>query len=165
MRTAIVFCVLLLAGCGQDEFADLKTFMAQAGQGGQHALEPMPALKPTTEFSYDPADLPDPFKPRSMKAKSGSGGLQPDMSRPKEFLETFPLDALRMVGTLRKGGVLYALVKTPDNALYRVRVGNYLGQNFGRIVGVTETAIELKEMTQDGAGDWAESKASLALQE
>lgn len=165
MRAWILLFPLLLAGCEQDEFADLKAFMAQAGQSGQHALEPLPQIKQVEEFHFEPGEHPDPFKPRSMKRDPGSGGLQPDMTRQKEYLEGFPLDALRMVGTLEKAGQKFALVRTPDGALHRVRKGNYMGQNFGQVIAISDSTIELKEMIQDGVGDWTESKAALALQE
>jgi type IV pilus assembly protein PilP len=125
----------------------------------------LPQLKQAEVIDYIPGEYADPFKPRSMKSKGSSSGLQPDMMRQKEFLEGFPLDALRMVGTLQKGGQIYALVRTPENALHRVKAGNYIGLNHGLIIAVNETGIELKEIIQDGAGDWAESKATLALQE
>ena len=165
MRLIILLLALLVAGCDQDEFADLKIFMAQAGQDGQHALEPLPQLKQVEAFNYEPGEYPDPFKPRSMKPANYAGGLQPDMSRQKEYLEGFPLDALRMVGTLEKGKQLFGLIRTPDGAIYRVKKGNYLGQNFGLVVGLSESGIGLKEMVQDGSGDWTESKATMALQE
>jgi type IV pilus assembly protein PilP len=165
MRYLILASVLILSGCGQNGLDDLKAFMAQAGQGAQPALEPLPPIKQVETFSYDPDGLPDPFKPRSMKPGHSGGGKQPDMNRPKGPLENFPLDALHMVGTIEKDNTLYALVKTPDNALYRVKKGDYMGQNYGLVVNITNTNIELKESIQDGTGDWIESKAQVALQE
>lgn len=165
MRLIILTAILFLAGCEQDELADLKQFMAQAGQDGQHALEPLPQLKPQEEFGFAPESQQDPFKPRSMKSDQASSGLQPDARRQKEFLEGFPLDALRMVGTIAQKGRLYALIKTPDGTVARVMKGNYLGQNYGLIVGISDSAVELRETIQDGAGEWTESKATLALQE
>lgn len=165
MRLTVLLLAFLLAACERDEFADLKTFMARAGQDGQHALEPLPQLKQVEEFDYRPGEFPDPFKPRIMKPSQGAGGIQPDMNRQKEFLEGFPLDALRMVGTLQKGGQRYALIKTPDGTLNSVKKGNYMGQNYGLVVAITESGVELREMLQDGAGAWIESKAVLALQE
>lgn len=161
----VVLSGLLLAGCQQDEFADLRAFMAQAGQGGQQALEPLPAMKPQDTFSYEPDGLPDPFQPRSMKPAKGGGGMQPDMNRAKGPLEQFPLDALRMVGTINKDNRLYALVRTPENTLYRVKAGDYMGMNYGLVVAVNDTSIEIRETLQDGAGDWTESSATVALQE
>jgi len=165
MRLTVLLLAFLLAACERDEFADLKTFMAQAGQDGQHSLEPLPQLKQMEDFQYQPGEFPDPFKPRSMKPTQGAGGIQPDLNRQKEFLEGFPLDALRMVGTLQKGGQLYALIKTPDGSVNSVKKGNHIGQNYGLVVGITESGVELREMLQDGAGAWTESKAIMALQE
>jgi len=165
MRTLWLLTLPLLAGCAQDEFADLREFMAKAGQGVHQSLEPLPPVLAQNEFTYDPGDLPDPFRPRSMKASKGGGAIQPDLNRPKGPLEQDPLDGLRMVGTLFKGGKLYALVRRPDGTLYRVTQGDHIGQNFGVILAITESAIEIKEIVQDGTGDWTESKASLALQE
>jgi len=157
--------VILLAGCAQDEHADLRAFMAQAGAGGQHALEPLPPVRAQEIFSYDPAELPDPFRPRALKASKSGGAFQPDLTRTPQFLERFPLDSLRMVGTLVKGGQTYALIRTPENTLNRIRKGEYMGQNFGLVVAISDTGVELRETVQDGAGDWTETKATLALQE
>ncbi len=154
-----------LTGCSQDQFADLREFMAQAGSAGQPPLESLPAVKPQEVFSYEPGELPDPFKPRSLKPAKGGGTMQPDLTRPKEALEQYPLDGLRMVGTLSKGGQVYALVRTPENTLYRVKKGDHMGQNFGLVIGISDASIELRETVQDGVGDWTESKATLALQE
>ncbi len=165
MKLIWLFPLLMLSGCAQDEFADLKAFMAQAGTGGQQALEPLPPVKPQDVFNYDATDLPDPFRPRSLKPSKAGGGLQPDMNRPKEPLEQYPLDGLRMVGTILKAGQLYALVRTPENTLYRVKKGEHMGQNFGLITNISDTSIDIQEVVQDGAGDWTETKAALALQE
>lgn len=160
-----LLALVLLAGCAKDEFADLRAFLAQAGQGVQQKLDPLPPVKIQEEFTYDPGELPDPFRPRSMKPSKGGSGIQPDLTRPKGPLEQDPLDGLRMVGTIAKDGRLFALVRRPDGTLYRVAKGDRLGQNFGVILDISEASIEIKEIVQDGAGDWTESKASMALQE
>jgi type IV pilus assembly protein PilP len=165
MRFSLIALLIFMAGCEQNEFSDLRTFMAQAGASGQQALEPLPPVKLQDNFTYDPGDIPDPFKPRSMKSAKAGGGLQPDLSRPKEPLEQYPLDALRMVGTMKKSGQIYALVRTPENALYRVKKGDHVGQNYGLVIAINDSNMELREIIQDGVGDWAEAKASLALQE
>lgn len=164
-RSGILLVLVLLAGCAQDEFADLRDYLAKAGQGVQQKLEPLPLVKVQQEFSYDPGELPDPFRPRSMKPAKSGGGVQPDLNRPKGPLEQDPLDGLRMVGTIAKGGQLFALVRRPDNTLYRVAKGDHIGQNFGVILSISESSMEIKEIVQDGTGDWTESKASMALQE
>jgi len=165
MKHAWLLIMPVLAGCAQDEFADLRAFMAQTGASGQQALEPLPPVKTQEVFNYEPAELPDPFKPRTLKAGKGGGAFQPDLTRPKEPLEQYALDGLRMVGTINQGGQIYALVRTPENTLYRIRKGEHLGQNFGLVIAIREASIEIRETVQDGAGDWTETKATLALQE
>lgn len=158
-------CLSLLAGCSQDQFSDLREFMATAGAAAQPPLESLPPVKPQEVFTYEPGDIADPFKPRSLKPAKGGGAFEPDLTRPRGPLEQFPLDSLRMVGTMGKGGQMYALVKTAQNTLFRVKKGDYLGLNFGLVIGITDSSIELRETVQDGVGDWTETKAVLALQE
>ena len=98
--------------------------------------------------------------------ESVAGGLKaPDPNRRKEPLEAYPLENLKMVGTLQQKKDIYAVVRTPDNRLFRVKPGNFLGQNFGRITGISESAIKLKELVQDSGGEWKEEERSLLLQE
>jgi len=129
-------------------------------------IEPLPPVKPFEPFTYEGFDLPDPFKPRKLAEKrdGGASGLAPDLNRRKEPLEAFPLEQLKMVGTLSQGKDTYALVRA-DKTLYRVKKGNYMGQNFGLITDVTESEIKLKEIVQDSAGDWAERQSVLPLLE
>lgn len=167
MRTIALatLALALLAGCAQQDMTDLEQFMREAGRDSQEKMEPMPAIKKADAFSYDPTALEDPFKARNMRPGKGGGGPQPDLDRPKEPLELFPLDGLRMVGTIARQGQLFAVVRTSEATLYRVRKGDRIGQNFGVITSISETAIEIKETAQDSAGDWTESSASLPLQE
>ena len=155
----------LLAGCAHDDTSDLREFMQQAGRDSQEKLEPLPQVKIAETFSYDATGLTDPFAARNLRPAKAGGGPAPDMNRPKDPLELFPLDGLRMVGTLSRQGQLYALVRTPENTLYRVKRGDRIGQNYGVITAITETAIEIRETVQDGVGDWTEASASLPLQE
>lgn len=165
MRAKLVLCVTIaLAACGGPA-DDPQTFVANAGKDLRGKVDPLPEVKPYEPFPYEAADLPDPFKPRKLAPPKGGGGLQPDFNRPKEALESFGLETLKMVGTLQKDKTLYAIVKTPDRTLYRVRPGNYMGQNFGIVTQVTENEIKLTEIIQDSAGDWTERNASLALAE
>ncbi|HVS26867.1 MAG TPA: pilus assembly protein PilP [Burkholderiales bacterium] len=155
---------LLLTGCGGEEFQDIKDFIKESEQGLKGRVEPLPEVKPYEPFNYNAFDLPDPFKPRKIEPVKGGGGkLQPDVNRRKEALEVYPLENLRMVGTLQQKNVIYALIKTPDNNLYRVKTGNYMGQNFGLITDVSEASLKLKELIQDSAGDWSERESSLQL--
>ena len=122
-------------------------------------------MRPFAPFAYEGFDLPDPFTPRKLAVKQNdSSGLAPDMNRRKEPLEAFPLEQLKMVGTLSQAGVTYALVRA-EKTLYRVKKGNYLGQNFGLITEITDTEVKLKEIVQDTAGDWTERQSVLPLLE
>ena len=166
---AMAVTALLLAGCGGDEFSDLRQFVKESGEGLRGRVEPIPEVKQFEPFAYNAFDLPDPFKPRTTIADSravGGGGPQPDLNRRKEALEAFPLESLQMVGTLEQKHVYFALIKTPDKNLYRVKVGNYVGQNFGVITAISDSAVTLKEVIQDSSsGSWTERTSNLQLLE
>jgi type IV pilus assembly protein PilP len=155
----------LLGGCSS-EMDDLKRFVRESDKGLPRRIDPLPAVKPFEPFTYEGFDLPDPFKPRKLAtAREGSGGgIAPDLNRRKEPLESFPLEQLKMVGTLSQGKDTYALVRA-DKTLYRVKKGNYMGQNFGLITDVSDNEIKLKEIVQDSAGDWTERQSVLPLLE
>jgi len=157
--------VLLVAGCGGQSHQDLRNWMAEQGKGVRGKLDPLPQIKPYEPFAYADFDLPDPFKPRKIEPVKGesTSKLAPDLNRRREPLEAYPLEGLSMVGTLEKGKALYALVKRPERDIYQVRQGNHMGQNFGVIVGISDTEIKLKELMQDGAGDWSERSSTLNL--
>ena len=157
--------VLLVAGCGGQSHQDLRNWMAEQGKGVRGRLDPLPQIKPYEPFAYNDFDLPDPFKPRKIEPVKGenTSKLAPDLNRRREPLEAYPIEALSMVGTLQKGKALYALVKTPERDIYQVRQGNHMGQNFGVIVGISDSEIKLKELMQDGAGDWSERSSTLNL--
>lgn len=165
MKRVLTLAVMTasLYGCGGDGMEDLKAFVAEAGKDMQGKIEPLPEIKPYEAFSYEAFDLPDPFRPRKLSGKGG--GMQPDLSRPKEPLEAYSLETLKMVGVMSRKGVIEAIVKNPDNAIYHVHVGNYMGQNFGLITRISESEIELREIVQDSAGDWSERISTLVLQE
>ncbi len=161
---APLLIMLSLAGCGGSGMDDLQTFVNESGKDMQGKIEPLPEVKVYEAFAYDAFDLPDPFKPRKLST-GGGGGMQPDLSRPKEPLENFSLETLKMVGALSKKGVTHAVIKTPDKAIYHVKKGNYIGQNFGLITQITDSEVSLREIVQDSAGDWSERISTLILQE
>ena len=165
LRFSIALSTVLLAACGQGEFSDLKEFVEQSGQGLRGHVEPLPQVKAYEPMSYNAFDLPDPFKPRKIEAVKGGSKLAPDLNRRKEPLEAYPLESLKMVGTLERGNQRWALIKTPDSNLYRVRRGNYMGQNFGVIAMITDSSITLKELIQDTTGSWSERTSNLQLLE
>jgi type IV pilus assembly protein PilP len=165
----VILCVAVLGGCGSREFEDLNRFVEESKQGLRGRVEPLPEIKQFEPFAYDAFDLPDPFqpRPREVAGRGPGGGPDPTIDpRPKEALEAFPLEGLKMVGTLERQRVRYALIRTPENNLFKARVGNYMGQNFGIITAISETAVTLKEVIQDPAsGGWNERPASLQLLE
>ncbi|MFO1395840.1 MAG: pilus assembly protein PilP [Burkholderiales bacterium] len=155
---------LLVAGCGGESHQDLRTWMAEQGKGARGKLDPLPQIKPYDPFAYNAFDLPDPFKPRKIEPTKGASKLAPDLTRRREPLEAYPLEDLKMVGTLEKNKTVYALVRTRDGDVYQVKAGSYLGQNYGVVTTIGEGEIKLKELIQDGAGDWTERSSTLQLQ-
>lgn len=170
LRLAAAGAALALAGCGGERFGDLKQELAQMTKDLRGRVDPLPAVKPYEPVPYRGESLVDPFMPaRIVVAQPGgaaapAGGLAPDMNRPREALEAFPLDGIQMVGTLKQANEIFAVVRAGPN-LYRVKKGNYLGQNFGLITAIDEGQISLKEVVQDSVGEWVERAATLQLQE
>ena len=165
-RLLLPVAVAMLAASCSSEIDELKSFVRDSEKGLPRRIEPLPPVKPFEPFAYEGFDLPDPFKPRKLTPpkEGGGGGLAPDLNRRKEPLEAFPLEQLKMVGTLSMGSDMFAIVRA-EKTLYRVKKGNYMGQNFGLITDVTESEIKLKEIVQDSAGDWAERQSVLPLLE
>lgn len=164
---------LVLAGCGSSGGEELQEWMAQQRAQTKPKVDPIPEPKKFTPQAYTQEATTDPFsnlkltqalKRESSQATSNAALVAPELARRKEPLEGFPLDAMHMVGSLRKDGLPVALVKV-DNLLYQVRPGNYLGQNFGKILKVGETEVVLREIVQDATGEWIERPATLQLQE
>jgi type IV pilus assembly protein PilP len=161
----ILAAAIVLAGCADATHEDLRQWMSEQGKGARGNVEPLPQIRPYEPFAYNAFDLPDPFKPRKVETARSHSKLQPDLNRRKEPLEAFALETLAMVGTLQQGKVTQAVIRTTEKDLYRVRVGNYMGQNYGVIVGINENEIKLKELVQDSAGDWTERNTTLLLAE
>lgn len=157
----LLICLALTA-CG-DANDDLKTFVKNSEKDLRGKVEPLPQVHPYAPFPYDAFDIPDPFQPRKLKPTGGAN--QPDVDRPKELLENFPLANLKLVGSLQQGKKFFGIVKTPDNNLYRVSIGNYLGQDYGQITSITEKEVKLQETVEDANGNWVKRESSLELQE
>jgi len=168
-RTCIMlFVTLTLVGCGGEEFQDLKDFVRNSGADMRGKVPPPPEIKPYEPFSYDNSTaIPDPFKPRKTEIKTDNhaGQNQPNLDRPKEELEEFPLETLKMVGYLQQANIGYGVIRSSDGKLHRIKSGNYIGTNFGQVISVSDTEIKIKEMVQDSAGDWSERESSLQLVE
>ena len=159
-----------LFGCG-DDMSDLNAYVAQVKARKPGGIEPLPEVKPYQHFEYDADNKRDPFDSSVIAAavvktrEPSNSQLSPDPNRTPEFLEAFPLDTLRMVGTLEQKGTRWALIKTPDKTIQRVARGNYIGQNYGKIKIVTELGIDLTEIIPDGFGGWRERETYVALSE
>lgn len=165
----VVVVVAFLAGCG-DEQGDLKQELKQLTKDLRGKVEPLPQVRPYEPVPYTAEAEVDPFRPERIvvvqagAAAARGGQLRPNLDRPKEPLEAFPLESLQMVGTLTQKKEYFGLVKAGTN-LYRVKKGNYMGQNFGVITSIDDNQISLKELVQDSGGDWTERVSSLQLQE
>ncbi|MBR0567963.1 pilus assembly protein PilP [Azoarcus sp. L1K30] len=160
----LVSC-LLIGGCADDQ-ENIQAWMNEQAAGMRGTVKPLPEIKPFPVVDYEASLVVEPFKPTRIEPerKTGGGGLRPDPDRRREPLEAYPLESLRMVGVLSKDKVTQALIQA-DKSLYRVKVGNYLGQDYGVITAVTDTSVELRELVEDLNGDWVERTSSLRLQE
>jgi type IV pilus assembly protein PilP len=160
---------LALGGCSGEQHSDLRQFVKDSDNLPRGRIPPLPEVKPYEAFTYNAFDLLDPFVPRKIEPPKGTavaGGIKPpDPNRRKEPLEAYPLENLKMVGTLEQKHQFSALIKTPDKNLFRVSPGNFMGQNFGRITAITETEIKLKELVQDSGGAWKEEERTMLLQD
>jgi type IV pilus assembly protein PilP len=162
----LVYCVSLTACSLNSEHGDLRQWMNDASRNLKGKVAPLPEIRPYEPVTYDAGNLVDPFKPsRAIPevVKNTGGGKRPDIDRAREPLEAYPLESLRYVGVITRKKTSYAIIRV-DGALYQVKTGNYLGQNFGVITRIDESEIALKELVQDGTGDWIERMSSLMLQ-
>jgi type IV pilus assembly protein PilP len=160
-----------MAACSSDPTADLEVYVEQVKSKQTSRIEPLPEFKPYESFAYQANDLRDPFTeptfshPQAAATQITNNGIKPDFDRPTEPLEEFPLDSLRMVGTLEQNNENWALINDTDGTIHRVQPGNYAGQNHGKITRVTEFEVELTEIVPDGIGGWIERQASIAISE
>lgn len=165
--------VLALMGCGASKEDDIRQWMADERNKTQPKVAPIPAPKQFKPEPYTNATALEPFsnqkltqalKRDSSMATSNVALIAPELARRKEPLEAFPLDSMVLVGSIIKAGQHVALVRV-DNLLYQVRVGSYLGQNYGKVTKITETEVSLREIVQDAVGEWVERVATMQLQE
>ncbi|MCB1947662.1 MAG: pilus assembly protein PilP [Burkholderiales bacterium] len=161
---AILAITALFTACENNDHDDLAAFISNAGKGLRGQVDPLPEVKSYKFFTYDAFEMPSPFEPRkNEQAQSTGSGIKPDLTRRKEYLESFPLESLEMVGSLEQNEDIYAVVKTPEGSLLRVGIGNYMGQDFGRINQISESQIKLRELVQDGVNEWTERISTLML--
>ncbi len=164
IKLVIFGSLFALSACSRN-MNDLNAFIARTKAAHVGSVKPIPQFQPYESFSYTAAKLRDPFVDDidTNENKSTASSLNPDSSRPREALENFPLDTLRMVGTLQQKKQRWALVKDPQNIVHRVQVGNYMGQNEGRITAIDDSSISLDEIVPDGIGGYIERNASIAI--
>ena len=169
----IMLCALSTWGCGSSGEDELRQWMANERAQANPRVTPIAEPKQFLPQPYAAEEGMEPFnalkltqalRRESSQVASNAALIAPEMARRKEPLEAFPLDAMAMVGSMNKNGKPTALL-TVDKLLYQVQLGNYLGQNYGRITAITETSIQLREIVQDPTGDWIERTTSLELQE
>lgn len=154
----------LLAGCTRG-MSDLRDWVAQEKSKKGAPIPPLPVIKTFETFQYSDEGKRDPFSASTAETQpSGpSNGPRPDEGRPKEPLEMFALDSLKMVGTVGNGAGIEALVKDPGGVIHRVHVNEYLGQNYGRVTDIAEDHVDLVELVSNGNGGWMERSASIGL--
>ena len=163
--------LLMLVACTGHKTNDLESYVADIKGQQQSSIEPLPDFQPYDSFIYEANDLRDPFtqtvysRAPAALTPAGGSGIKPDFDRAAEPLEEFALDSLRMVGTMERDEEYWALILATDDAIHRVRPGNYLGQNHGKITQITEYQVELTEIIPDGLGGWMERQASIAISE
>ncbi|MGY4531682.1 type IV pilus assembly protein PilP [Pseudomonas sp. TE3786] len=173
MRTSkLILGTLLLAtlaGCDSSgDFADLQAYMDEVRARPKGSIEPLPKFQPYEAFTYSAAALRSPFQPPIkidlVNRQKGSQEIKPDETRIKQFLEGFNIEVFQMVGTLSNEAGMFALVNGAGG-VHRVKVGDYLGRNNGRIIAISEAKIDVVEIVPDGEGGWLERPRSLSLKE
>ena len=164
---------VLLTACGSSETDDIQQWIAHERDQARPRVVPLPEPKQFVPEQYKNTDAVEPFsnlkltlalKRDSAQVTSNAQLVGPELARRKDHLEEFPLDTMAMVGSIVKAGQPVALLKV-ENLLYQVKLGNYIGQNFGKVTKITETELSLREIVQDSGGEWIERVATLQLQE
>jgi type IV pilus assembly protein PilP len=173
LRLLFVLVVCGLASACNRGLGDLQQFVQQTIIQPPGRIEPIPKFQPYQNFEYTSHDLRDPFKlvdfirpdKNSETINKIASGPKPNIERVRETLEDFPLDTLRLKGSVTQNGVKWGLVFAPDNTIHRVLKGQYMGQNHGRIISVTDQSIALTEIFPDGLGNYIERSSAVTLME
>lgn len=168
LLTILLLTAWVVSGCSGGKEDDLDRWMKDRKAQVKGKIEPLPEVKEYSPAGYNAdGSLNDPFKGRRSADSRGAGGsvLMPDLKRPKEVLEAFPLESLKFVGVLEQGKRSVALIAAPDNNVYQVKVGNYMGQNYGVVTHLNKDEVAIKEMVQDATGDYVERRVSINPQE
>jgi type IV pilus assembly protein PilP len=163
LSSASLMC-FALAGCSGD-MDELQQKVAEIRSRPGERVEPLPQIQPYETYAYNASSLRSPFVPSAPARNDVANAVRPDSKRAREFLEQFPIDSMKMVGTLNLQGKNYGLVQGKDGLVHRVLPGSYMGQNDGRVTSITSTKISVLEIVPDGVGGYIERPAALALTE
>jgi type IV pilus assembly protein PilP len=162
-RLAALCLALALSACGAGE-RELQDYIDTIKARPGAPIEPLPEVRPPPSFVYEAGGRRSPFTPTEPERVAGqAAGIGPDQNRPREFLEQEPLDSLTMVGTLRNSRGDFGLIQDAQGRVHRVTIGNYLGQNHGRIMSITDSEILLDEVVPDTLGGYVNRQASIGL--
>ncbi len=162
---SVVFIVAAVAGCTRGT-TDLHQWVAQQKAKKGAPLPALPVIKTFETFVYKDQHKRDPFAPvitEKQQKQTKRNGPHPDLNRPREPLEAFALDSLKMVGSIGTGNQIVALIQDPGKRIHRVHLGQYMGQNYGRVTAITQARVDLVELVPDGNNGWMKRKASIAL--
>lgn len=164
----VVVGALLLGGCGGNDFSDLQAFMEETRARPSGKIEPLPRFKPYEAFTYSASSLRSPFQPPVRidltQRQKGSQDIKPDENRVRQFLEGFNIEGFEMVGVLSNSQGMQALIRGAGS-VHRVKVGDYLGRNHGRVTSIEEGRVDVVEIVPDGEGGWLERPRTLSLPE
>ena len=169
--TEILTCTLFalaVAGCGaSNSFGDLQGFMDEVEARPKGRIAPLPEFRSYEAFAYSAANLRSPFEPPQVVKPVAPGmarsNVKPDPNRVKQFLEQFNVAQLQMVGTLSQRANVYGLIEDAEGGVHRVRAGDYMGSDHGRILGINENQIEMIEIVADGTGGWIERSRTVSI--
>lgn len=160
-RAGLLVAVAALAGCGARSMNDLTQYVQKVQAQPGPPLKPIPQMKPYETYTYTAQTLRSPFQPQVEEKPTSA--VRPDADRNKEYLEQFPLDSLTMVGTIDMDGTRYALIRDSEGLVHRVKAGNYIGQNDGRILEISSTGLTLREIVPNGLGGYVKRKTPVTL--
>ena len=173
IRTFLVIlsCVLIV-GCNKPKgTSDLESFTSNAFKNHIPEVEPLPPLRPTAVFIYTASDQVDPFNKDNLRIQDtasddqGGGEEGPDLTRRKEPLEAYPIDALKLVGVMNQNGIDWAIINAPDQTVHRVTECYYMGRNHGEITRIKENGVRVVELVRNPVGKWEKKPANLVLVE
>ncbi len=164
LAATATLAIALTAGCGHS-MSNLKAYVAKINARKSNRIEPLPKFRTFASFAYEPGDRREPFEPirHDDAPVHKDNGIRPDMDRPRDPLEKFPLGSLEMLGTLRASGHTYALIHAPDGIVHRAPVGTHAGQNYGEIIKITDTQVALIEIIPDGLGGYEKRPAAIVM--